>query len=207
MLLKNVDNQENQVKKSTNGNRRYSMLLLALLFIGMGTYGTYAYFTDSTSVDGNIKLQMGTVSLGNDNGEWSYTAEADKINTQIGIPSEGEYNFLNVQPGDVFTKTVKVTYTGSLDGQLTINQAPLPTKSGLNYTIQVKKGNVVIDHAKESAVTKGDTFTVILTATIPLYGEKEENSDSDNAGRNKENSEINIDLLEDAVTFTVEQNK
>ena len=32
-----------------NGHRRYSLLLLALLFIGFASYGTYAYFTSSTS--------------------------------------------------------------------------------------------------------------------------------------------------------------
>lgn len=35
--------------RKENGHRRYSLLLLALLFIGFASYGTYAYFTSSTS--------------------------------------------------------------------------------------------------------------------------------------------------------------
>ena len=38
--------KENRKEK---GHRRYSLLLLALLFIGFASYGTYAYFTSSTS--------------------------------------------------------------------------------------------------------------------------------------------------------------
>lgn len=34
--------------RKENGHRRYSLLLLALLFIGFASYGTYAYFTSST---------------------------------------------------------------------------------------------------------------------------------------------------------------
>lgn len=37
--------KENRKEK---GHRRYSLLLLALLFIGFATYGTYAYFSSST---------------------------------------------------------------------------------------------------------------------------------------------------------------
>ena len=35
--------------RKENGHRRYSLLLLALLFIGFASYGTYAYFTSTTS--------------------------------------------------------------------------------------------------------------------------------------------------------------
>lgn len=38
--------KENRKEK---GHRRYSLLLFALLFIGFASYGTYAYFTSSTS--------------------------------------------------------------------------------------------------------------------------------------------------------------
>lgn len=38
--------KENRKEK---GHRRYSLLLLALLFIGFASYGTYAYFSKSTS--------------------------------------------------------------------------------------------------------------------------------------------------------------
>ena len=37
--------------RKENGRRRYSLLLLALLFIGFASYGTYAYFSSSTSTE------------------------------------------------------------------------------------------------------------------------------------------------------------
>ena len=43
---KEVLGKENRKEK---GHRRYSLLLLALLFIGFASYGTYAYFSNSTS--------------------------------------------------------------------------------------------------------------------------------------------------------------
>lgn len=45
--------KENRKEK---GHRRYSLLLLALLFIGFASYGTYAVFTGSKSADTNIDL-------------------------------------------------------------------------------------------------------------------------------------------------------
>lgn len=49
MSTKNeVLGKENRKEK---GHRRYSLLLLALLFIGFASYGTYAYFSSSTSTE------------------------------------------------------------------------------------------------------------------------------------------------------------
>lgn len=46
--------KENRKEK---GHRRYSLLLLALLFIGFASYGTYAYFTSTTSTSkGHLTL-------------------------------------------------------------------------------------------------------------------------------------------------------
>ena len=45
--------KENRKEK---GHRRYSLLLLALLFIGFASYGTYAVFTGSKSANTNIDL-------------------------------------------------------------------------------------------------------------------------------------------------------
>ena len=43
--------------RKENGHRRYSLLLLALLFIGFASYGTYAYFTSSTETSkGHLTL-------------------------------------------------------------------------------------------------------------------------------------------------------
>ena len=50
---KEVLEKENRKEK---GHRRYSLLLLALLFIGFASYGTYAVFTGSRSANTNIDL-------------------------------------------------------------------------------------------------------------------------------------------------------
>lgn len=43
--------------RKENGHRRYSLLLLALLFIGFASYGTYAYFSSSTNTQrGHLTL-------------------------------------------------------------------------------------------------------------------------------------------------------
>lgn len=185
MLLQNMNNQENQ--KKHNGNRRYSILLLALLFIGMATYGTYAYFTDSTSVSGNIELKTGTVKFSEVQvGEWTSQRTNDK-----GVA------FSNVQPGDVFTKTATVEYTGSLDGFVTVNQFTKEEfKKGLDYKILVDGKE--IDPEKKIPVGKDKkTFTVSLEVTIPLLEEE--------YTEERQNMVFNLNELADAVTFSVEQ--
>lgn len=194
MLLENIDNQKNE--KKHQGNRRYSILLLALLFIGMATYGTYAYFTDSTSVDGNIKLTTGTVSFGEiAKGEWVYKQNGnDKIIT-TGV---GEFDFQNVQPGDAFEKTVEVKYTGTLDGLMKVNQFTDNTLvKDLDYKILVD--GKVVDPSKAIEVKDMDTFTVKLMVTVPRLDKENTLKDG------RQNTTIDLTGLENAVTFTVSQ--
>lgn len=60
--------------RKENGHRRYSLLLLALLFIGFASYGTYAYFTSSTSTN------HGQLTLNGLNS--SYDVDKDGIDNQ-----------------------------------------------------------------------------------------------------------------------------
>ncbi|MEQ3467335.1 hypothetical protein ABM135_05785 [Enterococcus cecorum] len=60
--------------RKENGHRRYSLLLLALLFIGFASYGTYAYFTSSTSTT------RGQLTLNGLNS--SYDVDKDGIDNQ-----------------------------------------------------------------------------------------------------------------------------
>lgn len=64
--LASGNTQDEQAKR----RRRYSLLLLLLLFIGFATYGTYSYFTTSTSLaKAKVKLDDGkSVQLGDGNG-------------------------------------------------------------------------------------------------------------------------------------------
>ena len=56
--------KENRKEK---GHRRYSLLLLALLFIGFASYGTYAYFTSSAST------QHGHLTLNGSSGKYDFS--------------------------------------------------------------------------------------------------------------------------------------
>lgn len=199
MLSKDMNNQENQKKQ--NGNRRYSILLLALLFIGMATYGTYAYFTDSTSVNGNIKLETGTVELETKEGQWIYNPEGK--NTAID-PKESDFDFTNVQPGDSFTKIVTVQYKGSLDGMVKVNQfTPEQNIEGLVFEINVD-GTDVTKNGVERAVVQDETFTVTLTATLPI-GDEESHSANEENRNNKVDKVIDLTALEKAVEISVVQ--
>lgn len=69
MLTNNLSrvSKDKQTKGKKNTQRRYSLLLLILLFIGFSSYGTYSYFTTSTSlVKGHRKLENRSFHLGED---------------------------------------------------------------------------------------------------------------------------------------------
>lgn len=196
MLSKDMNNQENQKKQ--NGRRRYSVLLLALLFIGMATYGTYAYFTDSTSVNGNIKLSTGTVKFAEvEKVSWMYKGNENGKIISTGV---GEFDFQNVQPGDSFVKTVQVEYTGTLDGIVTVNQfTPEQNIEGLVFEINVD-GTDVTEKGVERLVVKDETFTVTLTATLPLEEKILEAPQDSRQGKT-----FNLKGLENAVEISVVQ--
>lgn len=197
MLSKDMNNQENQKKQ--NGSRRYSVLLLALLFIGMATYGTYAYFTDSTSVNGNIKLSTGTVKFAEvEKVSWMYKGNENGKIISTGV---GEFDFQNVQPGDSFIKTVQVEYTGTLDGIVTVKQFTEKENEnieGVDYNIVINTPNA------DDKVFPGDDFTVILTATLPI-GDVESHSANEENRNNKVDKVIDLNVLEEAVEISVVQ--
>lgn len=71
-----MSTKEKMLGKESNNkkaHRHYSLLLLALLFIGFATYGTYAYFTSSTSTNkGHLTLNGAKqYTLGTDSGDAS----------------------------------------------------------------------------------------------------------------------------------------
>lgn len=69
MLTNNLSrvSKEKQINGKKNTQRRYSLLLLILLFIGFATYGTYSYFTTSTSLAKvHRKLKDSSFNLGED---------------------------------------------------------------------------------------------------------------------------------------------
>lgn len=195
MLSKDMNNQENQKKQ--NGSRRYSVLLLALLFIGMATYGTYAYFTDSTSVNGNIKLETGTVKFSDiTESNWEYQNNG---NEKISSTEVDDFDFKNIQPGDSFVKTAVVEYTGTLDGILEVKPFTENEEiEGLDYNIAIKTPH------EDNMVVSGDKVIVTLTATLPI-GDEESYSSGETNRNNQVNKVIDLTELEKAVEISVKQ--
>ncbi|MHC5269378.1 hypothetical protein ACYSNO_09380 [Enterococcus sp. LJL98] len=205
MLLENMDNQKGQmaeVEKRVNGHRRYSLLMLALLFIGMATYGTYAYFTDSTNVAGQIELKTGTVSLGQaTKADWVYGYADDKVlENTVRDENVSVNQFTNLQPGDFYTKTVKVAYTGSLNAKVTakIKGETELKQDGFTYTVALAG----LTDGKVLAADDGEKeLTVTLTASVD-YSEEPEKPGS----RNREDApSLNLLDVEGLVTITAEQ--
>lgn len=80
--------------RKENGHRRYSLLLLALLFIGFASYGTYAYFTSSTNTQrGHLTLNgmSQDYNIGGNTGEKTDTKTGDGT-TNIDTNNKNEYN-------------------------------------------------------------------------------------------------------------------
>lgn len=208
MTENNVQNTKNEQKKN-----KFTILLFALLLIGMATYGTYAYYTDSTSIDADLTLTNGTIDLGDASSTdgWVYDAVAvsnnDKLdgttNTKIQASTP---SFSNIQPGDAFTKSFDIAYNGSLDANVVanVNQEQLAkiTKNSA-FVVKVLLGDKDITNAPSSAVVvdgkdKGK-FTVKINISVPVEGEEKYNE-----GRNKENG-ISLSDVQGLVTITADQ--
>lgn len=88
---KEVLGKENRKEK---GHRRYSLLLFALLFIGFASYGTYAYFTSSTSTQhGHLTLNgmSQDYNIGGNTDGKTDTKTGDGT-TNIDTDNKNEYN-------------------------------------------------------------------------------------------------------------------
>lgn len=166
----------NAEKKLGASRKKYSLLLVALLLIGVATYGTYAYFTDSKSVDSGLTLKNGTVTLEEfSNNDWtykgntkggSYTQELEYKNPNIQT-TEGT-SFENVLPGDTFTKQITITYTGTAKADITF-KTNVEELNGLEYTFKVNNQN--INTQNTLVVNSGNMLTFDLTVSVP-YGDE-----------------------------------
>lgn len=208
MTENNVQNTKNEQKKN-----KFTILLFALLLIGMATYGTYAYYTDSTSIDADLTLTNGTIDLGDASptDDWVYDAVAvsnnDKLDGTTNTKIEASTpSFSNIQPGDAFTKSFDIAYNGSLDANVVanVNQEQLAkiTKNSA-FVVNVFLGDTEITNTSSSAVVvdgkdKGK-FTVKINISVPVEGEEKYNE-----GRNKENG-ISLSDVQGLVTITADQ--
>ncbi|WP_312540613.1 hypothetical protein [Enterococcus sp.] len=200
---------EGNAKRKSN---RYSILMLALIFIGFATYGTYAYFTDSTSVGSEIKLSTGTVSLANDSksDEWEYGHIASYSENKQ-ISNKKGNSFSNAQPGDTFTLTKTVQYTGTLDAKVfyTVSQDLQDQLkiSGMSMNIEVLSGK---DQATATNIS-GNKFAIyrdeyIFISIVITIDPQSAEKYGDSTGRNMVSNSFDLSKASEAINITVEQN-
>lgn len=187
MSTKNeVLGKENRKEK---GHRRYSLLLLALLFIGFASYGTYAYFTSSTSTSkGHLTLNgMSQDYKVDDNGNKEFNGKSGDGTTNIndnnqdnndkyvpGTDGEGNGKFVPVT-GDEATNSEKFgefdwVYIGNSNKDLSAQNLLTDTETLGVYN----KYLTTSDNQTFGNVVGGDVFrkTVRLevkgTAKVPV---------------------------------------
>ncbi len=216
-------NSKEATANTNHKNRKYSILLLALLFIGVATYGTYAYFTDSKSINGQLTLTKGQVSLGDAVGsDWTYkgnTGEGDDYSqlqnngqlkfTNKNISSTTGTSFSNVLPGDTFKKTITVSYKGTVDATGTIALNTNGISKAIDYVVlfnnggeneQLSSESKTINFSANGEDKKKLTFTLIVH--VP-YNSVPEDFTADS--RNNGSTNTFLDNLTDAITVRVEQ--
>lgn len=187
---KEVLGKENRKEK---GHRRYSLLLLALLFIGFASYGTYAYFTSTTSTSkGHLTLNgMSQDYKVDDNGNNEFNHKSGDGTTNTGdtnpdnndkyVPgtddngeANGEGKFEEVK-GDEADNSNKFgefdwVYVGNTANDLGVDGL---LKGSFGLT-KFNKYITTTDHQVFGNVVGGDVFrkTVRLkvegTATVPV---------------------------------------
>ena len=206
MTEKNVKDTKNEQKRN-----KFTILLFALLLIGMATYGTYAYYTDSTSIDADLTLTNGTIDLGDASptGDWVYDEAAVKNNTALDQENtnkqikKGASSFSNIQPGDAFTRSFDIAYNGSLDATVVanVNQEKLKElENNSAFVVNVFLGDKEITN--NSLVVDGKDkgkFIVKINISVPVEGKEKYNE-----GRNKENG-ISLSEVQGLVTLTADQ--
>lgn len=203
---------EGNAKRKSN---RYSILMLALIFIGFATYGTYAYFTDSTSIGADIKLSTGTVSLGQESSsDWKYQPLTGRAKNVKIVKSNTSNTFSNLQPGDSYVMTKTVEYTGSLDAEVSYQDS---TKvyddvkaKGFDLAISVVKLNsdqtTTNLHGKTVDINPKEKIAVTFTVSVPINDTEKYNMDTGSyLQRNNGKTSLNLAEIGDAVTITVNQ--
>lgn len=196
--------KENRKEK---GHRRYSLLLLALLFIGFASYGTYAYFTSSTStthgkltLNGlNSSYNVDRDGIDNQNaGDGTSNASDDNTNNNKEFKQDdsgngaGTFEEVTGDHADNSTKFGEFpwVYVGNNDGNDVASADEL-----LNQSFGLKKfnGHVLAkntEHTEFDNVVEGDVFrkTVRLAVngnsqvpmTAKITWENEDGESTDN---------------------------
>lgn len=136
------------------------------------TFGTYAYFTANDSVSNSIVLTLGNLNVSHNETDWTYSSTVGGDNTDKVVSQNTQTSLAATQlrPGDKFTKTVTVTYTGNLTGNVRITKNAdtaepfvLRISTPVGSTIPAPVGNVYTINN----VAPGTSFTFDVTLEVP----------------------------------------
>ena len=144
------------------------MLLAGALMVG--AVGSYAWFTDRETVNGDIKLTMGTLDVKVDYNEreWSVVDPDSEI-----LDKEPGRKFVNVRPGDSFKRELLISNNGTLEQNVTVKINP-----------------DLLNHEIKPGVTIDDMFNLTFTTEESPYslGQTEDSFKLDSVETSVENS-------------------
>ena len=105
-----------------NKKKQLPLLLIALLLISFGAYGTQAYFTDQNSHDGALELKLGDIQMSTNDLGWKYKFEENSTNFNTNLNDNKDGTFTIVRTGDSFERIIKIENKGKLDQIININE-------------------------------------------------------------------------------------
>lgn len=154
------------------------MKLLAISILGLlliiGGLTTASYLTTQAQIDHTINITVGYIKLESLETTWQYTSTGIDENTARGVQNLTEELIQlsgKLRPGDVFSKTAKITNTGTLPAnvRLSVDIDPgLDVQDGLAndlFTISVSNVTTV------PATTINNVGDTIVITELPSGGE------------------------------------
>ncbi|WP_300261029.1 TasA family protein [Clostridium sp.] len=179
-------------------------VLLASTLI-VGAVGSYAWFSDNSEVNSDIKLTMGTldVKVTEDGDGWKIVDKTSEI-----INKDATKHFKNVRPGDSFQRNFYISNTGTLKQNVTVKLNPeVANKVVAKYNGKKIKFNELFNltfdlDASPLSEEKGSEVKFMLDS---VYTEEEGINPSTSAKNMTVNLEINKDAMDNR--FNHEGNK
>lgn len=169
----NVQKIKGVLKMKNNKKKSLPLLLLALLMISVGAYGTRAYFSDSKEQTGDIQIELGSVNVEFTSEKWIYTGNNPDIevnkakiapNSQIELKSTVN----NARPGDTFTRKFTLKNTGTLTQKVVIQNTFNTDDKRYNLTVNPTGTPIVTNPPKfhELTLAPGQKAEAVLTFTV-----------------------------------------
>lgn len=144
----------------------YPLIVGLVLLVSVAAYGTRAYFSDSTSQEAGIELQLGNIHVTGTSESWKYISTDKDINSDLRTEDDQEVTnddlgknikLKHVRPGDSFEKTFIFKNEGSLTQVLSFE----------NLTASTEFFNVAWSQNGTVELAPNKTSEVTMTVTVP----------------------------------------